>query len=179
MASRMPGAPKRSNITYLSRRGKISGTSSGDESQLAGGGRSAPPSSRDVVYFERGTAIPQSDDLAVLRRQARRMQKNPAARLLIRGYSNRRRADDGARALARSRAEIVRKLLIAFGANRHQLETEVGDIYRVTEAPTRTSRAKNRRVVLKSRSLDTGVSFVPSLFSMLGRGRRMSPRRPA
>lgn len=163
---------RRSNITYLSPRRTMSNTTFDSNSSAAGGGRTAPPSRIGRIYFERDSAVPRSEDIAVLRRHARYLLLNSRAMLTIRGYSNRRRQDDGARRLARTRAAIIRILLLTMGVKKRQLDTEVGDIYRVTAATTRKSRAKNRRAELNSHSWDVGVSMMPSFLQI----RRPKPR---
>jgi outer membrane protein OmpA-like peptidoglycan-associated protein len=145
-------------------------------SSTESGGRTAPPSRIGTIYFERGSAIPRSEDIAVLRRHARHLLLNPHSRLTIRGYSNRRRQNDGARQLARSRAAIIRMLLLTMGVKERQIDTEVGDIYRVTAATTRKSRAKNRRAELSAHSWDVGVSIMPSILQTRRRNPRLHQR---
>jgi len=174
MPRKPPTKQRNGNITYLSPRGKMS---SNPPAATGGNARTAPPSRRGTVYFERGSAIPRVEDLVVLRRHARRLLLNPQSRMLVRGYANRRSPGDGARKLARSRAAIVRMLLLTMGVSDRQIETEVGDVYQVTAATTRTSRATNRRAELRSNFWDAGVSLLPSL--LVGKRRQPRARRRA
>jgi hypothetical protein len=60
-------------------------------------------------------------------------------------------------------------LLLTMGVKKRQIATRVGDVYRVTAATTRTSRARNRRAELSTGLWDTGVSLLNAGFRKMRR----------
>lgn len=178
MATRTTSGKPKSNVTYLSRRGRFSNAAEGPANvRPTAPGRAAPPSNPEVIYFERGSAIPRREDLDVLRQQARRLRERPGSVLVVSGYANRRAGAGPALELAQSRAEVVRMLLLALGVDERQLQSAVGGTYPVTEGTTRKSRARNRRAVLRRATEELGVRLSTGfLKTILGSARR---RRPA
>lgn len=177
MATRTAVPNPKSNVTYLSPRGRFSSTSEGPSNiRPKTPSRTAPPSDPQVIYFERGSAIPRREDLDVLRHQAQRLREHPGSVLIVSGYANRRAGAGPALELAQSRAEVVRMVLLALGVEERQLQSTVGGTYAVNEGTTRKSRARNRRAVLRRATEEVGVGFSSGfLKKIVGVARRRKP----